>query len=287
MKYIDRHGNVSENNSVQDKTLKVLYTSVPGRILLKLLVNPAVSRLGGMVLSTKASKVLIGPFVKSNHIDLSKYEKQEFDSYNDFFIRQIKNTERPIELSSDVLISPCDSKLSVYEIDENRQFFIKNTLYTVKSLLRDTKLAKKYQGGYAMVFRLTVDDYHRYCYVDNGRKTNDRFIKGVLHTVNPIANDIMPIYKENSRAYSILHSENFGDVLMMEVGALMVGKIINYHKAQKVKKGQEKGRFEFGGSTVIVLVEKGKVIIDQDLLDNAENGYETVVRLGEKIGLKA
>ncbi|SEW34315.1 phosphatidylserine decarboxylase [[Clostridium] fimetarium] len=284
MRYSDRFGNINEMDSSQDKFLKALYTNIVGRALVKLLVNPVVSKIGGRLLSTTASKILIKPFVKSNNIDLSKYEKQEFDSYNDFFIRKIKKNERMINQDRKVLISPCDSKLSVYKIDETSHFSIKNTLYSTNSLLRDAKLAKKYLGGYAMIFRLTVDDYHRYCYVDNGMKTDNRFIQGVLHTVNPVANDILPIYKENSRQYCILKSENFGNVLMMEVGALLVGKIVNYHKSRKVKKGQEKGRFEFGGSTVILLLEKNKVIVDQDLLDNTKNEVETVVKMGEKVG---
>jgi len=284
MRNSDRLGNINETDSFQDKFLKALYTNIVGRALLKLLVNPVVSKIGGTLLSTTASKILIKPFVKSNQIDLSKYEKQKFDSYNDFFIRKIKKNERIIHQDCNVLISPCDSKLSVYEIDKNSHFFIKNTLYSTNSLLKDATLVKRFQGGYVMIFRLTVDDYHRYCYIDNGMKTNNRFIQGVLHTVNPIANDILPIYKENSREYSILQSENFGDVLMMEVGALMVGKIVNYHQSRTVKKGQEKGRFEFGGSTVILLFEKDKVIVDQDILDNTENECETVVKMGEKIG---
>jgi len=284
MRYIDRLGNTSEKDSFQDKFLKALYTNVVGRALIQLLVNPVVSKIGGRLLSSSASKILIKPFVKSNNIDLSIYEKQEFDSYNDFFIRKIKENHRIINMDCKVLISPCDSKLSVYEIDENSHFFIKNTLYSMKSLLRDVKLANRFQGGYAMIFRLTVDDYHRYCYIDDGVKTKNKFIQGVLHTVNPIANDILPIYKENSRAYSILLSKNFGHVLMMEVGALMVGKIVNYHQSRKVKKGHEKGRFEFGGSTVILLFEKDKVIVDQDIIDNTQNDYETIVKMGEKIG---
>jgi len=286
MRYIDRMGNKSEKDSFQDKFLKALYTNIVGRALVNLLVNPVVSKIGGRLLSTSASKILIKPFVKSNNIDLSKYEKQEFDSYNDFFIRKIKKNERIVNMDCKVLISPCDSKLSVHKINKNRHFFIKNTLYSTKTLLKDAKLSKKYSGGYAMIFRLTVDDYHRYCYVDNGIKTNNIFIQGVLHTVNPIANDILPIYKENSREYSILQSDNFGEVLMMEVGALMVGKIVNYHQSRRVKKGQEKGRFEFGGSTVILLIEKDKVIIDQDVLDNTQNEYETIVKMGEQIGVK-
>jgi phosphatidylserine decarboxylase len=132
MRYIDRLGNKSENDSFQDKFLKALYTNAVGRAFISILIHPIVSRAGGKFLSTNASKILIKPFVRKNHIDLSQYEKQEFDSYNDFFIRKIKKGARKVNMDSQVLISPCDSKLSVYQIDEHRQFFIKNTLYSIQ-----------------------------------------------------------------------------------------------------------------------------------------------------------
>jgi phosphatidylserine decarboxylase len=143
-----------------------------------------------------------------------------------------------------------------------------------------------YAGGTMLVFRLTVDDYHHYCYVDDGIKTPNHHINGVFHTVNPIANDYYPIYKENTREYSLLKSKHFGDVLMMEVGALMVGKIVNYHNNADVKRGQEKGRFEFGGSTVVLCLQKGQAEIDNDIIANSAKGLETRVKLGEKIGYK-
>ena len=135
-----------------------------------------------------------------------------------------------------------------------------------------------------MIFRLTVDDYHRYCYVADGIKEDNVFIQGVLHTVNPLANDYFPIYKENSREYSILHTKEFGDIVMMEVGALLVGKIVNHHRKYRVLRGQEKGYFEFGGSTVVLLVKKNTVQIDADILENSAQNIETVVKFGEKIG---
>ena len=181
-------------------------------------------------------------------------------------------------------ISPCDSKLTVLEVTNECRFVLKHTCYTVASLLRNEKLAKEYEGGYVMIFRLTVDDYHRYCYVADGVKEDNIFIPGVLHTVNPLANDYFPIYKENSREYSILHTKEFGDIVMMEVGALLVGKIVNHHKKYRVLRGQEKGYFEFGGSTVVLLVKKDTVRIDEDILKNSEEGMETVVKFGEKIG---
>ena len=115
-------------------------------------------------------------------------------------------------------------------------------------------------------------------------KKEGRARRGVLHTVNPIANDYFPIYKENAREYSILRNQEFGDILMMEVGALLVGKIVNHHGKAHVSRGQEKGYFQFGGSTVVLLLKAGVVEIDEDILENSRAGIETVVKYGEKIG---
>ena len=102
--------------------------------------------------------------------------------------------------------------------------------------------------------------------------------------MNPVANDVYPIYKENTREYSLLRSRHFGTVLMMEVGALMVGKIENHSESSSVKRGQERGNFAFGGSTIILMIQKDKVLPDQDILKNSRRGIETRVHLGEKTG---
>lgn len=284
MKFADRMGNIKGDDNGQDVLIQWMYGTLLGRVTVKMLINPMISRLGGKILSTKLSSYIIPSFCKKNGIDLSEYEKQEFSSYNDFFTRKIKTGKRPVEMKENMLISPCDAKLSVYKIDTKLRFAVKHTMYTVPQLLKDKKIAEKYQGGYAAVFRLTVDDYHRYAYIDAGVQSKERYIKGVLHTVNPAANDIYPIYKENSRCYSILKTDNFGEVLMMEVGALMVGKIVNYTCSCQVKRGQEKGHFEFGGSTIILLFEKGKTEFDRDILQYSKIGIETKVKLGEVIG---
>lgn len=284
--YADRAGNRIEGSTGQDRLLRRLYGSRPGRLLLKLLTCRAVSEAGGELMDSRLSSLFIEPFVKKNKIDLSLYEGQPYRSYNAFFTRQIKDGQRPIDRDSRIFISPCDAKLSVYPIDAESRFCIKDTEYTVETLLRSPKLAKRYEGGYACVFRLTVDDYHRYCYADGGMKSENRRIPGVYHTVNPIANDVLPIYKENTREYCLIKSENFGTLVQMEVGALLVGRIVNLHGACRVSRGQEKGRFEFGGSTVVVLIQKGQVEIDGDLLENTENSCETIVKMGERIGKK-
>ncbi len=288
MKYIDRDGNMTEEKNGQDRLLEWLYTHRSGRLLIGLLVRPGISKAGGWLLDRRWSTCLIAPFVKKSGIDLSSYVDKKYKSYNDFFTREIKPGFRPLEGGEGALISPCDGKLSVYpiteKVGEESGFCIKNTEYTVKSLLRSSSLAKRYLGGWACVFRLTVDDYHRYCYVDDGEKSENYRINGIFHTVNPAAGDVYPIYKENTREYSLLKSRHFKTVLMMEVGALMVGRITNYHEACQVKRGEAKGRFEFGGSTVVLLFQKDAVELEERLVRNTQAGCETIIKMGERIG---
>lgn len=280
-----RDGTQINQTNGQDRFLAILYGNPFGRALLKPLVQPCVSKAAGWFLSTGMSRALIQPFVRRNHIDMEQFEPTCYRSYNEFFSRKIREGMRPVDMDPSHLIAPCDSKLTALRISKDSLFALKHTQYTVESLLRDKKLSEKFTGGYALIFRLTVDDYHRYCYISDGDKTENVSIPGALHTVNPIANDYFPIYKENSRQYSVLHTDRFGDVLMMEVGALLVGRIVNHHEKAHVMRGQEKGFFQFGGSTVVLLIEPDKVQLDEDILKNSKENIETIVRMGEKIGI--
>lgn len=285
MKYIDRKGNITIEETEQDKLLRHLYNDWGGRLCLKLLVRPFVSKAAGFFLNTGLSVKLVPDFVKRNRIDLSLYQKQEFTSYNDFFTRKIKPEERPVAEGESILVSPCDGKATVCRIASDSRFYIKDTEYTVEQLLRNERLAQRFLGGWALILRLTVDDYHHYCYPADGKKSQNVVLPGIFHTVNPTANDALPVYKENAREYTLIKTEKFGTILMMEVGAMMVGKITNRQKGPSVvKKGQEKGYFEFGGSTIVLLFQHGKVRLDYDLVENSENDYETIVRMGERIG---
>ncbi len=280
-----RDGKVISTNEKQNELLKKLYNTSDGRRLLKLLTRPFVSKIAGDFMDSVFSKPLIKRFIRSNNIDTSQYIMKNFRSYNDFFTRKIKPEKRPVDQSADHLISPCDSKLSIYDIDEKSVFRIKGSRYSLSDLLRNNFLARRYLGGFCMIFRLEVDDYHRYCYIDNGIKTGNTFIKGELHTVNPIALRRYNIYKRNSREYTVLHTENFGDVVQVEVGAMMVGRITNHHGEHSFRRGEEKGYFEFGGSTIVLLFERDAVLPDHDILKNSAEGFETVVKFGEKIGV--
>lgn len=279
-----RKGDIIVTNENQNKLLKKLYGNTLGRVLLKTLTAPCISRTAGKFMNSRASKLLIKPFIKRSGIDTSQYIMCDFHSYNDFFTRRVKQGKRPIDFEADHLISPCDSKLTAHKISKNSIFRIKGSRYRVSDLLRNDFLAKRFCGGYCLIFRLEVDDYHRYCYIDNGTKTHNTFIAGELHTVNPIALERYNIYKRNSREYTVLHTENFGDVVQIEVGAMMVGRIVNNHGEASFRRGEEKGRFEFGGSTIVMLFGKDSISIDEDILRNSAEGIETMVKMGEKIG---
>ena len=134
-----------------------------------------------------------------------------------------------------------------------------------------------------LVFRLCADDYHRYIYLDNGVKEKNVFIPGVLNTVRPIAFEHFDIYKRNSREYTILHTEHFDDIVQVEVGALLVGKISNLHQEHEFKRGEEKGMFLYGGSTIVLLLEKGSVKIAEKIFEKTRLGEEYEVKMGERI----
>ncbi len=287
MRYVIRDRSGNESFSEESKTVRFLYGTFFGRFFVKVLSFPFFSKFMGFVLDSGISKFKIKSFVKKNKINLSVYEKSEFNSFNDFFIRKLKSNYFNVNMDKDIFISPCDAKASCYEIREDSEFLIKDTYYSVKDLLDGDSIYKNYIGGTLIILRLCADDYHRYIYLDNGSKGKNVFIKGVLNTVRPIVYKHFNIFKKNSREYSVLHTENFGDIVQVEVGAVLVGKISNFHNEYSFKRGEEKGCFEFGGSTIVLLIEKDKVIIDKDILINSKEDVETIVKIGSRIGKKS
>ncbi len=229
-------------------SLEFLYKTVLGRVLLR----PLVSR---PLMDARWSKILIRSFVKKNGINTDDYLLGNVKSFNDFFCRRIKDGRRPVDMAASSLIAPCDGLLSAYKIDgEGTVLNVKQSTFNIDSLLRDRELARRFDGGYALVYRLCVDHYHRY---------------------------IWPVFIENTRDYSVIDTANFGRCVQMEVGAMLVGRIVNEKPLPgRVRRGEEKGHFEYGGSTIIVLVPQGVAELRGDLT----GGEETPVKMGEQIG---
>ena len=286
MKYIVRHRNSKENIIIESsKTLNFLYDNILGRFILKIFICKFISNLIGIYMNSKLSIPKIKKFIKENNIDMNEYEKKKYISYNDFFTRKIISSKRPINKDKNILISPSDAKLLVYKINNDLTLKIKDSYYDINSLV-EKNILNEYKDGYACIFRLSTDNYHRYCYIDDGTKEKNIYIKGKFHTVQPIALKNYNFFKTNSREYTILNTKNFGKVIDIDIGALGVGRIKNHHQEYTFVKGEEKGYFEFGGSTIVLLFKKDTITLDKDIIDNSKDNIETSVKYGEKIGKK-
>ena len=286
MKYPVR--NRYDNNIIyfeSRKSLNFLYGNILGRLLLRLVICKFVTNLVGKYYKSKRSIKKIEPFIKENDINMEEYPLTQYKSFNDFFTRSILPDKRVIDGNTNVFISPSDSKLSIYDINDNLCMKIKDAYYNVDTLV-DNNIMNEYIGGKALVFRLDVTDYHRYCYIDDGDHENIVKIPGKFHTVQPIALKKYNFYKTNSREYTILHTKNFGKIVQVEVGAFGVGKVKNHYENYVFKKGEEKGYFEYGGSTIVLLVKKDIVNFDSDIINNSNEGIETIVKYGSPIGVK-
>ncbi len=268
------------------KSLGFLYDTKFGSLILRMITRRWISKLAGAFMNSRMSKLHIKKYIKKHGIDMNNYVEEKYKNFNAFFTRRIRPELRPFDLDPDAFVCPCDGLLSAYRITPDLTFNVKGFDYSVGTLLTDDEAAKRYEGGLCLVFRLTVSDYHRYFFSDGGVVVENRFIKGRLHTVQPVALEKRRVFTENCREITVLDTDNFGRLTQVEVGAMMIGRIVNDVKQGRFERGEEKGRFEFGGSTVIVLVEKDRVDIDAELFENTESDKETRVMCGEKIGVK-
>lgn len=268
-----------EEKEFKENLLHFLYKTTIGRILLKLFIaRPWFSNLKAIYQKSSKSKKDILPFIKEYNIDISNYNINSFKCFNDFFTRKrhyITSTK------SNELMAIADSKLSIYKIDENLRLPIKNSIYELNDIINDEKIANLYKKGYALVFRLAINDYHRYVFFDDGELISSKFIKGELHTIRPISSKYN-VYARNSRVVNVINSKNFGLITQVEIGALLVGKIQNYN-IKTFCRLEEKGYFEYGGSTIVMFFPPN-INIDEDILIQSQLGYETQVFIGEKIG---
>ena len=289
IQYINRKtGQLITERPPSEALLKFLYHNPFGELALNLVVKrKLLSVLYGKIKSSPGSIKSIQPFVTELDIDMSEARKPmgQFTSFNDFFYRKIKPEARPI---GNGLVSPADAKLLAFEnISEVGDFFVKGQKFTLSSYLQDEKLAKKFENSAMLIFRLAPNDYHRYHFPYDGKVLESTKIKGRLFSVSPYAlqPNFTRVFCENKREHVTLLTKDKGDILLSPVGATMVGTILStFQPNSNIEKGDEMGYFAFGGSTVVMLVDKQQFKIDTDILDNTKNKRETAVVMGEKIG---
>ena len=283
MKIYDRRTKeYEETEQFGQGALAFLYGNPWGRLLLKLATSPIPSNLYAFWNGMPQSRKKIPDFIRDHGIDLSEFEDREYRSFNDFFTRKFREGVRPIDEDPDHLISPADAKLLVYPVDEATRMEIKGRSYSLAELTAGRMDLSGYDGGTCLVYRLCMEDHHRYCFPDDGKNLRQFRIKGKLHTVSSLSKEF-PVYQENTRVISKLRTEHFGDVVHVEVGAMLVGRIQN-RDVRSFHKGEEKGYFEPGGSTIIEVFKRGVMTVDEDIQEESANEIETKVRYGERIG---
>ncbi len=290
IQYYEREsGQLKTEKVAGEKWLVWLYNNPMGEATLWTLAKrKLVSSIYGKIMDRTSSAKRIEPFIEDFDIDMTGVQEREFKNFNEFFTRKLKDNARPVDTSFYTVVSPADGKILAYADVSNSDFIIKGFRFDVSSFLNNPVLAQKYNDGALLIIRLAPVDYHRFHFPVSGNLIAGKKVEGDYYSVSPFAlRKKAEIFCLNKREYTIVSNPLFGDVIMAEVGATMVGSIVQTYKGSSVKKGEEKGYFKFGGSTVVLLFEKSKISIDNDLLINTALGYETAVQMGERIGAAA
>ena len=288
IKYINRGtGKVEIERPPAEGLLKFLYGNTFGKFaFLPLAKQKVITKKYGKMMNTPKSVERIQPFVDSLNIDMSESKKRvnEFQSFNDFFYRELKADARKI---ADGMVSPGDGRVLAFDkVSEVNSFYVKGTKFTLKAFLKDDNLLEKHKNSSMVIVRLAPNDYHRYHFPFKGIASEAKQISGSYYSVSPIAlqTNFTKVFCKNKKEICTLTTENQGEILVIPVGATMVGSLNStYNPKAVVEKGQEMGYFAFGGSTVVLLFESNHFKIDEDLLQNTKNNIETFLKMGEKI----
>lgn len=297
--YIDRKTKTKKIEKVyKNNALNLVYGSSFFNKFLNKFFLPLITRnyffstwYGWLQKRPKSSRK-IEPFIKNFEVNTEEflYPISSFQSFNDFFIRKLKPEARPIEKDSDCAIIPADGRYFFYEnIKKCDGFLVKEQKFDLSELLQNNDLANEYQEGSMVLARLCPSDYHRFHFPCGCIPGPTSVINGWLNSVNPMAvKQNIRIMSQNKRTLCRLQSKEFGQILFLEVGALCVGRIQQtYLPNQEQKKGNEKGYFEFGGSSLIILFQKNKILFDPDLLEATKQGLEIYCQMGQKMGRKS
>lgn len=232
-------------------------------------------------------------FINFHQLDMSEVlvPTHEFKNFNEFFYRKLKPDARPCSAPDNphIVVSPADCRSVVFNrLDEAQRIWVKGREFSVERLLGEAypQDAKRYHGGALGIMRLAPQDYHRFHIPVDGIMGEPKLIEGEYYTVNPMAiRSALDVYGENVRYVVPIDSEVHGRVMVICVGAMMVGStVITRKTGERVRRAEELGYFKFGGSTLLLLFEPGVVHFDHDMVNNSNTALETLIRVGMSIG---
>ena len=265
--------------------------SLGRRITQRFLCRRSLSQLYGLLQRHAGSRRQIPHFVRQHGIDLQEavVPRGGFASFNDFFIRRLKPGARPVSADARDFISPADSRLQVFAVTQDFSLQVKGLRIRLPALLGREVMDDRFEGGLCLSFRLAPCDYHRFGYVARGVQGRVHTVGSRFHSVSPLALRHKPdILTTNVRQWCLVQTDLWGTLIQVEVGAMMVGSIVQHKPGGgPCRRGEEKGYFQFGGSTVLILVGPGRLRVDDDILEHSARGIETLVRYGETVGRRA
>lgn len=282
------HGKLTSEQTEYASMLSFLYTTTVGHWVCNLINRRSINKLYALYQNSGISKHAIAPFIKKHNIAMDDFEQPSdgYQSFNDFFIRKLKPGRRPIDANPKTIIAPADSKLLVIpQITQHTTFFVKGKPFNLVSFLQDPHKAAEYLNGTMLIFRLAPYDYHRFHFPASGMPGAPYTVTGRFDSVNPV------VYKagyqpliSNERHLIELQTKDFDTILMIPVGAMLVGKIVEtYTPNHPIDKGAEAGYFAFGGSTVVLLFKPEIINPKPHFIENSMQGFETIVKMGEAI----
>ena len=186
-------------------------------------------------------------------MDEVRLPQDEFKTFNEFFYRALKPGARPCSAPDDpnVIVSPADCRSVTFNrVDDATTVWIKGREFSIARLLGNAypEDAKRYVNGSLGIFRLAPQDYHRFHMPVDGVLDTPRLIAGEYYTVNPMAiRSALDVYGENIRVIVPVDSVAHGRVMIVCVGAMMVGStVITAKPGQRLRRTDELGYFKFG-----------------------------------------
>lgn len=296
IRYFNRHTGMEEVEKVYgDAAVKWMYESTLGKLASNVLTSAPFSQIYGGFQDTSFSRKKVLPFIEKFQIQMDDYEiengrseEDPYSSFNNFFIRKFKPGKRDFASEAEIMPAFSEARYFGYEqIEKDLKIPVKGKYLRPESLIEKKEWQDTFKNGPLLLARLCPVDYHRFHYPDDGKVLDNYRIHGQLHSVNPLALKKKPdILIKNEREVTILETKNFGKLAYIEVGAICVGKIVQSTDLTDFKRGDEKGYFLFGGSTVIVVGEQGKWLPSDDILEHTKRGMETYLHLGSPVGKK-
>lgn len=289
--FFNRHTGRLETEQVYGEGfLKWVYGTVLGRWSLHAMVKRAAfSAWYGRRMDTPASRKKILPFVREFGVSVEEMADpiDAFATFNEFFYRRLKPEARPIDSSDDALVFPADGRhLLIEDLSADKDFWIKGKRFDLTAFVGSAEQARSFEGGSLLISRLCPVDYHRFHFPCAGTVGKVDLINGSLYSVSPLAlRQRCSILWENKRYRTVIEASPFGRVLFFEIGATCVGSVVHTTcEGARVQRGQEKGYFRFGGSSVATLLQRGQVEWAEDLREHGNRGVEVYAKMGQWAG---